>query len=140
MQASSEAAAAAAAAAPEAHFEAASLHLPSPQTQHSIRLPSPSILRAIQNESDAPNSAIPEYCPSALSASVPLVNQSLIPIQCSTAAGSLPPNELESLDKKSVSSDSSGDSDSSDRYKDMAFTYSTMVCASIFNVNGIYSH
>jgi hypothetical protein len=68
------------------------------------------------------------------------VNQSLIPTQCSTLAGSLPPNEVESLDKKSVSSDSSGDSDSSDRHKDMAFTYSTMVCASILNCNGIHSH
>jgi hypothetical protein len=114
--------------------EETSLHLPSPQSQLSRNLPSPSDLLAIQRASDELNGAITSECNDSILSSS-LVNQSQSVLQafsgrCNAAAAE-PQNlsEVSSslglcVDEESCSSSSfeSAESDSTDRHKDMAFT------------------
>jgi hypothetical protein len=108
------------------------LHLPSPQSQPSRNLPSPSDSLAIQRASDGLNGVITSECNNSMLSSV---NQSQSVLQafsgrCNAAAAE-PQNlsEVSSslglcIDEESCSSSSfeSADSDSTDRHKDMAFT------------------
>jgi hypothetical protein len=116
------------------HVEETSLHLPSPQSQPSRNLPSPSDSLAIQRASDELNGAITSECNNSILSSS-LVNQSQSVLQafsgrCNAAAAE-PQNlsEVSSslglcIDEESCSSSSfsSAESDSTDRHKDMAFT------------------
>jgi hypothetical protein len=113
--------------------EEVTLHLPSPQSQPSRNIPSPSDSLVIQQAPDSMNMAITSECINPFLSS-PLVNQSPSVLQvfsrlCNAAAAE--PQNLNDgaslglrIDEESCSSCSfeSADSNTTDRHKDMAFT------------------
>ena len=114
--------------------EETSLHLPSPQSQPSRLVPSPSDSLVIQRASDGLNRAITSECNNSMLSSS-LVNQSQSVLQAFSArcnAAAAEPQNLSEVssslglcvDEESCSSSSfeSAESDSTDRHKDMAFT------------------